>query len=304
MGLCNYADNDADGYGDPVNTTTAETQPQGYVTSSTDCDDSDSSVKPNAAEVCDQVDNDCDGEVDEGFNPSCQQATYYKDNDADGYGDPNITIDTYNQPAGYVSNNNDCNDNDSDINPNAAEVCDQVDNDCDGDVDEGFNQSCTQSTFYRDADNDGEGDIATSVEDYNQPQGYVPNSNDCDDNDGNINTNAEEVCNNSIDDDCDTEVDEGFNTLCQHVMVLIATEDAYVNSNAPNTNYGTDYILMTGDLDNFGDPADVRGYVKFDISTIPTNITVIGATLQLTPILYLTDFSGRTNVSRISGNDW
>lgn len=74
-------------------------------------------------------------------NPACS-IVYYKDNDNDGYGDPAITTTGCTPPAGYVTNNTDCNDNDNTIHPGAAEICDGKDNDCDGQTDE----SCTWPT--------------------------------------------------------------------------------------------------------------------------------------------------------------
>jgi hypothetical protein len=64
--------------------------------------------------------------------------TYYADGDLDGYGDPFSTILDCSAPSGYVSNANDCDDNNPNVNPAANEVCgNQIDDDCDGDVDEG-----------------------------------------------------------------------------------------------------------------------------------------------------------------------
>jgi len=105
----------------------------GYTEYEGDCDDSDASIYPGAVEVCDGIDNDCDGEVDEGVtNP------YYEDADGDGYGLSTYgPVMTCSPPAGYVSNNLDCDDSDASIYPGAVEVCDGIDNDCDGEVDEG-----------------------------------------------------------------------------------------------------------------------------------------------------------------------
>ena len=129
-----YGDADGDGYGDSANTTEAMcTPPIGYVEDNMDCDDNDPAIYPGATEVCNGIDDDCDGTVDEGLTN-----TYYADDDADGYGDPDDTIMACSPPAGYVANDGDCNDADATINPDAAEVNDGIDNDCDGIIDEGF----------------------------------------------------------------------------------------------------------------------------------------------------------------------
>jgi len=109
-------DEDGDGYADDV-----------------DCDDRDENVNPGATEVCDGVDNNCDGDVDV---DAVDVVTYFADNDGDGYGnDDNGTFTACEAPEGFVVSNDDCNDGDANVNPGATEVCDNsVDNDCDGDM--------------------------------------------------------------------------------------------------------------------------------------------------------------------------
>ena len=117
-----------------------------------DCDDIDPAINPGATEVCDGVDNNCDGEVDEGVKNA-----YYWDGDGDGYGSPfTDPIEACSAPEGYVSNNTDCDDTIAAINPGAAEVCDDgVDNDCDGDTDSADSDcgkaGCGAAPMYRDS---------------------------------------------------------------------------------------------------------------------------------------------------------
>ena len=130
-----YQDADQDGFGSLSAVVTACDQPVGYITDATDCDDTNQGANPNATEYCDNVDNNCDGTVDE--NTAVDATTWYTDGDGDGYGDSTSSQLACNQPSGSVSSGGDCSDGDSGIHPAAAEVCDSVDNDCDGTVDGG-----------------------------------------------------------------------------------------------------------------------------------------------------------------------
>lgn len=109
-----YFDNDNDGYGDKWNVIEAPafSQPLGYVTDNTDCNDNDSSIYPGATEIRgDGIDQDCTA----GDAPIL--TIYYRDNDNDGFGDSNSSIEAPFLPSGYVTDNTDSNDNDPNIHP-------------------------------------------------------------------------------------------------------------------------------------------------------------------------------------------
>ena len=132
--------------------------------------------------------------------------TYYADSDNDSYGDLTNTISVINStpPAGYVTDSTDCNDNNASINPGATELCNGIDDNCDGQIDEG----CNTTTWYADNDGDNYGDITNSTVSQTQPVGYVADSTDCNDNNAAINPGATEVCGNGIDDNCNGQIDE------------------------------------------------------------------------------------------------
>ena len=200
-----YADADGDGYGNAaISKDTCLNIPiAGYVANNTDCDDTNAAIHPGATEICDGIDNDCNGIADDGITIH----TYYADADGDGYGNAAISKDTcLNIPiAGYVANNTDCDDTNAAIHPGATEICDGIDNDCNGIADDGI----TIHTYYVDADGDGYGDAAISKDTcLNTPiTGYVANNTDCDDTNAAIHPGALEIC-DGIDNNCDGKVDE------------------------------------------------------------------------------------------------
>jgi len=192
-----YSDADGDGYGDPSAAVDACSAPEGTVTSATDCDDSDASIYPSARDVCDGLDNDCDGEIDEE-----DAFTWYRDDDGDGYGLAAEPLVDCSEPEGYAAEPGDCDDADPAVNPGAEEVCNEVDDDCDGVVDEDL-----RSVFYLDVDGDGYGGPDATEVACEAPSGFVDNVDDCDDADASVNPGAQEVC-NEVDDDCDGAVDD------------------------------------------------------------------------------------------------
>lgn len=132
-----YLDSDGDGFGTTPAGFCSSTAPSGYAAADGDCNDGDAAVNPGATEVCDGIDNNCDGNIDEGLIFT----TYYLDADGDLYGDPASTISTCDGvPAGYVTDNTDCNDSEFLANPGLVEIpFDTIDNDCDGEIDEDDN---------------------------------------------------------------------------------------------------------------------------------------------------------------------
>jgi hypothetical protein len=203
----NLQDADGDGYtscgGDCDDTDPAlnldDIDGDGYGTCDGDCDPLNHAVHPGATEVCNDVDDNCDGNVDEGL---ATQA-WYPDADGDGYGDASAPplIDCV-VPPGHVTDHSDCDDADPTINPAATESCNGADDDCDGEVDEADADGC--DPWYLDGDGDGFGDptglacLCAAAGDHTAATG-----DDCDDGNPAVNPGQAEVACNGIDDDCD-----------------------------------------------------------------------------------------------------
>ena len=202
-----YADTDEDGYGDPATAVQACEAPTGYILDGADCNDIDDLINPEAVEVCDGFDNDCDELTDDadGDVDLSTGTTWYEDFDEDGYGNELSTTVTCLVPDGYVDDATDCNDADFSVKPGATEVCDEVDNDCNtliDDEDSGLDLS-TASTFWVDGDGDGHGWADSPGSFCVLPSGYAEVDDDCDDSDAGINPDETDIPQDGIDQDCD-----------------------------------------------------------------------------------------------------
>ena len=204
-----YSDTDADGHGDPDATIEACSAPVGYAATGDDCDDDDGSRSPSAAEICDSIDNDCDGLTDTEDSSLTDATAYYADTDSDGYGDATVQVDACSQPSGFVTDDTDCDDGQTAINPAATEVCNGEDDDCDGLTDDDDPSVTGQTTWYDDADGDGYGDASTSADACEQPSGTVTDDSDCDDSDDLSNPGEVELY-DGADNDCDGTADDGL----------------------------------------------------------------------------------------------
>jgi hypothetical protein len=163
---------------------------EGGFCGATDCRDNNSSVHPGAVEVCNGIDDNCNGHTDENyvsdtscFLPGACAAANTASSCSGGIETPCTT--------GTPS----------------PEICNGIDDDCNGTIDNGI----TRKTYYRDADTDTYGNADSAMAACSAPAGYVDNSSgfDCNDNASAVNPGADEIC-NGIDDDCDGSIDNGL----------------------------------------------------------------------------------------------
>ncbi|MCB9765592.1 MAG: hypothetical protein H6739_37810 [Alphaproteobacteria bacterium] len=223
-----------------------------------DCDENEPAINPGADEVCDGIDNDCDGATDDEDDDVVNAPSWYLDMDQDGFGDPEIPVAVCVQPSGFVEGADDCDDSDSGINPSATEVCDDddVDEDCDGLSDDSDPDVAVEGfvVFYRDSDSDGYGSETVYRMSCDPDADYVDNDGDCDDASTTTNPGAEDSCLDSVDNDCDLIVDEGSDELCYSGDELLISEIMY-NPAGPN---GVDDTWF--EVYNYANhPIDMRG---------------------------------------------
>jgi hypothetical protein len=202
-------DADADGFGALDSVVSSCSALEGHIEGDgTDCDDSSAAVFPGAEEVCNDADDDCDLLVDDAdpdVNASIGGVVVYDDADGDGYGNVDTARFSCLVPGDAADNPLDCDDTDAAVQPDAQEVCDTIDNDCDGATDDEDDSTdlSTGITAYTDADGDGFGTASSPVQACEAPLGTAPNDDDCDDTSASRFPGAAETTGDEIDQDCD-----------------------------------------------------------------------------------------------------
>ncbi len=196
-----------------------------------DCDDTDILINPDAEEICDEVDNDCDGDIDND-DPDTVLPTWYLDLDGDGYGSI-FPWEDCNQDPNMVDNNDDCDDTNPDVNPGALDIpLDGVDQDCSG----------SDAETYPDTDGDGFNLLT-----------------DCDDSNPWINPDAKENPFDGLDSDCDGVI--GNTDHIDYYSSLVGDSGDYLSfdsaiSLADFTQDGIPELIVGASLAN-----NYRGYV-------------------------------------------
>ena len=191
-----------------------------FVSNADDCNDLYTNVYPGAEEICDELDNDCDGQIDVN---ATDPLTWYLDEDEDGYGVDTVTVAQCEQPEGFAPAAGDCDPLDATVSPGAAEISDGLDNTCSGAVP------------TDEVDDDGDGHVECS---FNTPwlgaPGVVAGS-DCDDTDPTVHPNAAEIC-------------DGLSNVCLGAVPTDETDDD-----------GDGYVECTVDPSTWAGPASVAG---------------------------------------------
>ncbi len=203
--ITSWADTDGDSYGDAGAPTTDCDIPAGNVLDDQDCDDNDAAISPVVTEVCNDIDDNCDGLVD---NDASDAIGWYVDTDADGWGSAADVVYSCDPVLGRSTLDGDCVDGNAAISPDADEVCDGIDNDCDGNSDEDATDALT---WYADADGDDHGDADVMLYACELPEDGAAVADDCDDTDATTYTGAPELP-DEVDNDCNGLADDGIDT--------------------------------------------------------------------------------------------
>ena len=282
-----YPDVDGDGYGEnaPQQTCVAPDDSVAGLSNGVDCNDTDSAVNPGAVERCgDDIDNDCNDEVDV---DAADGATWYEDQDADGYPGAELFSDCTAPQSSFsdLSFGEDCDDTNNTVNPAGQEICgDGLDNDCNGATDD---SGLGAVTWYVDSDNDGFPG-PTSFSGCTAPSGsysLLSGGTDCNDLDASIRPDATEIFYDGVDQNCDNASDydadmDGVNSDAHGGQDCDDTNAAVLPSATEVCNNGLDDDCSVDSPECAwpvgGDLADVEiaEYINFHTGAVPPTLLV------------------------------
>ena len=257
----------------------------GFSELTNDCDDSNPNINPNAVEECDGVDNNCNDEIDE--IGAIGGRIWYADLDGDNYGNEAITIEACNQPENYAPNKWDCLEDNPAVNPAAEEICDGLDNDCDGVVDE--NTAVDVATWYPDRDGDGYGDPSQPLQSCVAPADYLADASDCNDEDPTVNPSAIELCFTESDDNCngtdnDEDAydctlfysDEDGDGYAGTGACLCKADEIYFSETATDCNDQDDHVYPGAPITNRFAPEDCNSGSSIELSIEMADHSITG----------------------------
>lgn len=207
-----FTDMDGDGFGTEkkiFDYDCSESLPTGYALKYGDCNDRNKYINPDVAETCNGIDDNCDGLIDPENSDDCNK--YYSDKDEDGFGDNSSKCLCVSEKEFSTLESGDCDDNNRKVYPGIKESCNEIDDNCNGEVDEGQNTTGCRP-FYVDTDGDGYG-VDKDNRCLCKPDGLFRADmyGDCNDNNPGVHPGAHEYF-DRIDNNCNGVVDENPGT--------------------------------------------------------------------------------------------
>lgn len=256
-----------------------------------DCDDLRAEVHPEAPEICDSIDNNCDGIIDDEDPSLVTEQVWYQDSDNDGFGNPNATRFACLNPNGYVDNIQDCDDENSEVHPNATELCDSIDNNCNSYIDDEDPNIPDSELMAIILDEDGDGFGGSTIAYRCSDEEAASNSLDCDDSNPNTHPQATDYC-DGVDNNCDGITDptdeliliddDGYPQVLDISQNILITEGYELHNCYESISLDEQLGIQTSlSMYNHRENATLLGsiliYVNIDVNIYDLNIDVTGS---------------------------